>query len=83
MKTEQCQKSKLINYNDFGTSSGMPTHMMGNPMGMNMMGNVSMHPSKLKNQAANVLFVADLPDETCEEDLLGLFKDYKYKVSKY
>ncbi|MCQ2817627.1 MAG: hypothetical protein MJ252_10215 [archaeon] len=26
----------------------------------------------------NILFVADLPDDTCEEDLFNFFKDYNY-----
>ena len=72
-------QSKFMNYNDFSSNNGMP-NLMNNPMGMNMM-NMNNH-SRLKSQAANVLFVADLPDETCEEDLMGLFKDYKYKVSR-
>lgn len=28
--------------------------------------------------SANILFVADLPDETCEEDLSNFFHDYNY-----
>jgi hypothetical protein len=35
------------------------------------------------NQATdNVLFVADLPDETCEEDLFNFFKSYKFLFAK-
>lgn len=35
------------------------------------------------NQAIdNILFVADLPDETCEEDLFNFFKAYKFLFAK-
>jgi hypothetical protein len=30
----------------------------------------------------NILFVADLPDETCEEDLFNFFKAYKFLMAK-
>lgn len=30
----------------------------------------------------NILFVADLPDETCEEDLFNFFKQYKFLAAK-
>jgi hypothetical protein len=30
----------------------------------------------------NVLFVADLPDETCEEDLCNFFKTYNFTFAK-
>ena len=30
----------------------------------------------------NVLFVADLPDETCEEDLCNFFKAYNFTLAK-
>lgn len=32
--------------------------------------------------AGNVLFVADLPDETSEEDLINLFKNYNFKCGR-
>ena len=89
-------KNKFLNYNNFDNTSNVipqnnfqinqntqPNMQLSNNMGMNSMNNMSqMHPSRLRHQAANVLFVADLPDETCEEDLMGLFKDYQYKVSR-
>jgi hypothetical protein len=34
------------------------------------------------NNTDNILFVADLPDETCEEDLFNFFKTYKFTFSK-
>jgi hypothetical protein len=34
------------------------------------------------NSTENVLFVADLPDETCEEDLYNFFKAYKFEFAK-
>ena len=37
---------------------------------------------KVNQQANNVLFVADLPEETSEEDIIGIFKDHHLKVSK-
>jgi hypothetical protein len=30
----------------------------------------------------NILFVADLPDETCEEDLCNFFKSYNFTLAK-
>jgi hypothetical protein len=30
----------------------------------------------------NILFVADLPDEACEEDLANFFKDYNFNFAK-
>jgi hypothetical protein len=30
----------------------------------------------------NILFVADLPDETCEEDLANFFKKYNFTLAK-
>jgi len=30
----------------------------------------------------NILFVADLPDEACEEDLANFFKDYNFSFAK-
>ena len=30
----------------------------------------------------NILFVADLPDETCEEDLSNFFKKYNFTLAK-
>ena len=30
----------------------------------------------------NILFVADLPDESCEEDLFNFFKAYKFLMAK-
>lgn len=88
--------NNFLNNNNFdNTSNKMPQNnfqlnqhsqpnmQFNNNMGMNNMNNMGqMHPSRSRHQAANVLFVADLPDETCEEDLMGLFKDYQYKVSR-
>ena len=30
----------------------------------------------------NILFVADLPDEACEEDLANFFKPYNFSIAK-
>jgi hypothetical protein len=30
----------------------------------------------------NILFVADLPEETCEEDLMNFFKGYNFNFAK-
>jgi hypothetical protein len=30
----------------------------------------------------NILFVADLPEETCEEDLCNFFKSYNFTLAK-
>jgi hypothetical protein len=30
----------------------------------------------------NILFVADLPDEACEEDLANFFKSYNFSFAK-
>lgn len=38
--------------------------------------------SRMNYHAGNVLFVADLPDETCEEDLHGIFNDYHLVVTR-
>lgn len=78
-------KSKFVNYNDFENSTGgsIVNQMNNINNQMNYINpNMNFNQNKMKNQTANVLFVADLPDETCEEDLMGLFKDYKYKVSR-
>ncbi len=34
------------------------------------------------NSVSNTLFVADLPDECCEEDLAAFFKDYNFSWAK-
>ncbi len=56
--------------------------------GINQMSyyNPSIMPQKIPPQQIhntdNILFVADLPEETCEEDLSNFFKMYKYSFSK-
>lgn len=47
----------------------------------------SIHKSNISSDriypnAGNVLFVADLPDETSEEDLINLFKNYNFKCGR-
>lgn len=76
-------ENRGVNYNDFGDNNqnlNFQLHQHVNqPYHMGMQ---NFHHNRFKSQAANVLYVADLPDETCEEDLMGLFKDYHYKVSR-
>ena len=38
-------------------------------------------PRQLPN-VDNILFVADLPDEACEEDLANFFKSYNFSFAK-
>jgi hypothetical protein len=58
--------------------------MMNNPnvnqLQMNYY-NQSQFVNKLPN-VDNILFVADLPDETCEEDLANFFKAYNFCLAK-
>lgn len=61
-------------------------------MNQNMMG-LNANQINYYNQAAavkapsipnidNILFVADLPDEACEEDLANFFKAYNFNFAK-
>lgn len=75
---------KYINYNDFGGTNTNPNFQLlqhYNQPYHELAISKPVHPRQ-NQQAGNVLFIADLPDETCEEDLLGLFKDYNYKVGR-
>lgn len=56
-----------------------------NPMMHNKMSyNYSANNQTFNLQATtdNVLFVADLPEETSEEDLESFFKNYNYKIAR-
>ena len=66
--------------------------MMTMQMNQNMMG-MNANQINYYNQAAamktpsipnidNILFVADLPDEACEEDLANFFKEYNFNFAK-
>ncbi len=37
---------------------------------------------KQNHNVDNILFVADLPDEACEEDLANFFKSYNFSFAK-
>jgi hypothetical protein len=67
--------------------------MMNMPMTMNQnMGGFSTNQMNYYNQTQtgtrgvpnvdNILFVADLPDEACEEDLANFFKSYNFSFAK-
>jgi len=43
---------------------------------------VPVHNPRSGYNTENVLFVADLPEEACEEDLANFFKSYNYTFSK-
>lgn len=75
---------KYVNYNDFGGNNNNNNFQLlqhYNQPYHDLAVNKPVHPRQ-HQQAGNVLFVADLPDETCEEDLMGLFKDYNYHVGR-
>jgi hypothetical protein len=66
--------------------------MMTMQMNQNMMG-LNANQINYYNQATaikaptipnvdNILFVADLPDEACEEDLANFFKAYNFNFAK-
>jgi hypothetical protein len=63
-------------------SMNMP---QGGMIGQNQM-NYYNQPTPMQNRVMpnvdNVLFVADLPDETCEEDLANFFKAYNFSLAK-
>lgn len=59
------------------------------PMNQNMMGSGGLsyynQPQMIPRQIPdvdNVLFVADLPEEACEEDLANFFKAYNFSFAK-
>jgi hypothetical protein len=64
--------------------------MMTMQLNQNMTGMNQMHyhnqPVAMKSPSIpnidNILFVADLPDEACEEDLANFFKDYNFNFAK-
>lgn len=61
-------------------------NMMGvnpnpNQMPVNYYGQPQMTNRNMPN-VDNILFVADLPDETCEEDLANFFKSYNFCLAK-
>lgn len=62
-------ESKGKNYNNFD-----------NPQQSITRSNIS--TERIYPNAGNVLFVADLPDETSEEDLINLFKNYNFKCGR-
>lgn len=73
---------KFVNYNDFGNLENSNMNIQQyNQNYHDIAVNKPVH-QRVNQQAANVLFVADLPEETCEEDLVGLFKDYNYVVGR-
>ena len=48
----------------------------------NFNNNISNLNSNITQTTSKVLFVADLPDESCEEDMAGLFEKYHYNTSR-
>jgi hypothetical protein len=63
--------------------------MISMPINQNMMssGGLSYYnqPQMISRQMPNVdniLFVADLPEEACEEDLANFFKAYNFSFAK-
>lgn len=74
---------RYVNYNDFSNPNQNNFQMhqhLNQPYHDNAI-QKSVHP-RIVQQAANVLFVADLPEDTCEEDLMNIFKDHQYLVSR-
>lgn len=54
-----------------------------NPMNVNMnYYNQTVLPPKQLPNVDNILFVADLPEEACEEDLANFFKAYNFSFAK-
>ncbi len=63
--------------------------MMNMPINQNLMNSGSLsyynQPQMISRQMPNVdniLFVADLPEEACEEDLANFFKSYNFSFAK-
>jgi hypothetical protein len=62
----------------------MNPNMVGglNPNQMSYYNNQPQPTQKLVPNVDNILFVADLPDEACEEDLSNFFKAYNFSFAK-
>ena len=62
--------NQKVSYNDFSTTPQVPSQA---PI-MNQASNT--------NNTNHILFVADLPEETSEEDIENFFKNYNFRYTK-
>jgi hypothetical protein len=66
-----------MNYQSF---NNFPTGDISNQQNYYLNQGQTVKPTNISTD--NILFVADLPDETCEEDLANFFKAYNFIFAK-